>query len=90
MLPIRLPLDRIEALAARCVGGEQMTVDLQAQVIRTGDGASLSFDVDPTRREALLNGLDDIGLTLRDDVLIRAWQDRDRTRRPWAWRTVGA
>jgi 3-isopropylmalate/(R)-2-methylmalate dehydratase small subunit len=90
VLPIRLPLDRIEALAARCVGGEPLTIDLQAQVIRTGDGASLSFDVDPTRREALLNGLDDIGLTLRDDALIRAWQDWDRARRPWAWRTVGA
>jgi 3-isopropylmalate/(R)-2-methylmalate dehydratase small subunit len=90
VLPIRLPLDRIEALAGRCAGAQPLTVDLQAQAIRTGDGASLPFDVDATRREALLNGLDDIGLTLRDDALIRAWQDHDRARRPWAWRPVGA
>jgi 3-isopropylmalate/(R)-2-methylmalate dehydratase small subunit len=90
VLAIRLPLDRIEALAARCDGGEPLTIDLQARTIRTSDGASVPFDVDPTRRAALLNGLDDIGSTLRDDALIRAWQDRDRVRRPWAWRPVGA
>ncbi len=40
------------------------------------------------RREALLRGLDDIGLTLRDDAVIRAWQQTDRQNRSWAWPAV--
>ncbi len=43
------------------------------------------FAIDPLRREGLLQGLDDIGLTLKDDALIRTWQQADRARRPWAW-----
>lgn len=88
MLPIRLPTDRIEALAAETAGGAPLTVDLQAQTIRSPGGTSESFVVDRTRREALLNGLDDIGLTLRDDDVICAWQQRDREQRPWAWRPL--
>lgn len=90
MLPIRLPADRIESLAAQCGGGAPLTVDLQAQAIRPPAGPAQPFSIDPTRREALLHGLDDIGLTLREDALIRAWQQRDRAQRPWAWRPVGA
>lgn len=90
VLPIRLSLDRVEAIAARCADAAPLTVDLQAQVIRHDDGASQPFDIDPTRREGLLSGLDAIGLTLRDDALIRAWQQQDRARRAWAWRPVRA
>ncbi|MFX1681410.1 3-isopropylmalate dehydratase small subunit [Mitsuaria sp. CC2] len=90
VLPIRLPLDDIAALARQCADGASLTVDLTARTISAGDGAPQSFDVDATRREALLNGLDDIGLTLRDDAAIRAWQARDRVERAWAWRPVGA
>ena len=43
------------------------------------------FIVDAMRREALLHGLDDIGLTLKDDELIRAWQLEERQRHPWVW-----
>lgn len=85
MLPVRLPLARVEALAAQCAGGAPVTVDLRAQAISAPDGGSIAFDIDPLRREALLHGLDDIGLTLKDDALIRAWQNADRVRRPWAW-----
>lgn len=90
MLPVRLPLDRIEALAAWCADGSPLTVDLRTQTIRSGDGDPQSFDMDATRREALLSGLDAIGMTLRDDALIRAWQDQDRVRRAWAWNSVRA
>ncbi len=90
MLPIRLPPERVEALAHYSADGAPMTIDLESRTICTGDGASQPFDIDPTRREALLNGLDDIGLTLRDEAVIRAWQARDRERRAWAWRPVGA
>ena len=49
------------------------------------DGEALPFAIDLLRREALLHGLDDIGLTLKDDGLIREWQAADRQHRPWAW-----
>jgi len=87
VLAIRLPAAQVEALAATCAGGTPLTVDLIEKQIRTARGEVASFDVDATRREALLHGLDDIGLTLKDDAAIRAWQAEDRKRRPWAWRT---
>jgi 3-isopropylmalate/(R)-2-methylmalate dehydratase small subunit len=85
VLPIRLPLEAVEALAAQCAGGAPITVDLEQKSIVAPDGTSLPFAIDPLRREGLLHGLDDIGLTLKDDALIRAWQQRDRIARPWAW-----
>ena len=90
VLPIRLPPPEIEALARHCAHGTPLTVDLPTRTLRLGDGEPRSFEVDPIRREALLNGLDDIGLTLRDDAAIRAWQAQDRLARAWAWRPVGA
>ena len=90
VLPIRLPLADIEALSRRCADGSPMTIDLVAQTIRMADGVEQSFEIDTIRREALLNGLDDIGLTLRDDATIRAWQAHDRISRAWAWRSVSA
>ena len=89
VLPIRLPAPEVEALAAACAHGEPLTVDLEHQTIRTAAGVETTFTVDPLRREGLLNGLDDIGLTLKDNALIDAWQQADRSRRPWAW-PVGA
>jgi len=85
VLPIRLPLPQVEALAAQCADGAAMTVDLQACTLTAPDGRRTAFEIDPLRREALLHGLDDIGLTLKDDALIRRWQQQDRLRRPWAW-----
>jgi 3-isopropylmalate/(R)-2-methylmalate dehydratase small subunit len=88
VLPIRLPLPQVEALAAHCADGAALTVDLEAREIRTSDGAAQPFAIDATRCEGLLSGLDAIGLTLRDDAAIRAWQQRDRVQRAWAWRPV--
>lgn len=85
VLPLRLPAAQVEALAAQCAGGAAMKVDLQARTITAPDGRVSPFEIDSLRREALLHGLDDIGLTLKDDALIRAWQQADRARRPWAW-----
>jgi 3-isopropylmalate/(R)-2-methylmalate dehydratase small subunit len=62
-----------------------MAVDLEAGELTAPDGAVTRFSVDPLRREALLLGLDDIDLTLKDDAIIRAWQQADRQNRPWAW-----
>jgi 3-isopropylmalate/(R)-2-methylmalate dehydratase small subunit len=85
VLPIRLSLADVEALAAQCEAGTAMTVDLQARTVTAPDGIVREFEIDAMRREALLHGLDDIGLTLKDDAAIRAWQAGDRQRRPWAW-----
>jgi len=85
VLPIRLPLEQVEALAAQAAAGAAITVDLEQQAITAPDGSRIAFAIDPLRREALLHGLDDIGLTLKDDALIRAWQATDRAARPWAW-----
>ena len=48
-------------------------------------GSQIHFHLGVTSVHLLLNGLDDIGLTMKDDALIRAWQAADRLRRPWAW-----
>ncbi|GAB7547921.1 3-isopropylmalate dehydratase small subunit [Cupriavidus sp. 8B] len=85
VLPIQLPAETVQALAAQCASGAPVHVDLASATLTAPDGATVAFPVDPLRREALLHGLDDIGLTLKDDALIRAWQQADRTHRPWAW-----
>ena len=85
MLPIRLPAEQVEALAAQCADGAPMRVDLVSATLTAPDASVIPFVVDALRREALLNGLDDIGLTLKDDALIRSWQRQDRQRRPWVW-----
>ena len=85
VLPIRLPLAQVEALASQCAGGAPLMVDLEKQTIVAPDGTPTQFAIDPLRKEALLHGLDDIGLTLKDDAAIRAWQARDRETRSWAW-----
>lgn len=85
VLPIRLPAREVGALAAACADGAPLTVDLERRTLTAPSGAQTAFTIDPLRREALLLGLDDIGLTLRDEALIRAWQQADRAHRPWAW-----
>ena len=85
VLPIRLPMAQVELLAQQAAQGAAFTVDLETRVVTAPGGTALPFNVDPLRREALLHGLDDIGLTLKDDALIRAWQESDRAARPWAW-----
>ena len=90
VLPIRLPAAEVEALAAACAGGAALTVDLRQCSLIAPGGVQTNFSVDPLRREGLLHGLDDIGLTLKDDALIRAWQQADRMQRPWAWPAAAA
>lgn len=85
VLPIRLPLEVIEALAALCGEGAPVGVDLRDCTLTPPGGAPIPFAVDPLRREALLQGLDDLGLTLQDDALIAQWQRDDRLARPWVW-----
>ena len=63
--------------------GYELNVDLQAQTITKPDGSTIAFDVDEFRKHRLLNGLDDIGLTLQHTDDIKAYEQRRRTEAPW-------
>ena len=88
VLPIRLPDDQVKELAAEIEAAEEplVTVDLETQTIRMPSGREVTFKTDPERRDALLEGLDEIGMTLKLDAQIRAQQNRDRESRPWIYR----
>ncbi|WP_145150432.1 3-isopropylmalate dehydratase small subunit [Pseudomonas oryzihabitans] len=63
--------------------GYQLLVDLESQTVRRPDGVALSFEIDAFRKHCLLNGLDDIGLTLQDADAIASFEDRYRQSSPW-------
>ncbi len=76
MLPIRLASDVIDGLfdEVRAQEGYALTVDLKAQTITKPDGSTIAFEVDPFLKERLLNGWDQIGLTLRHEDKIAAYE----------------
>jgi len=90
VLPIRLPTEQVRALAALAAGGAPFTVDLPQNVLLAADGSRWPFEVEPMRRVSLLEGLDDIGLTLRQAGLIDDWERADLAARPWNWPTTTA
>ncbi|MBK8908224.1 MAG: 3-isopropylmalate dehydratase small subunit [Rhodospirillales bacterium] len=85
ILPIVLPDREVDRLMAAAVqeGGPTFTVDLESQTIATPDGRSVAFSVDPFRKHCLMNGLDDIGLTLENGAAIDAFEARRRSEQPW-------
>ena len=86
ILPIVLPQEQVDVLMADARKGAnaRMTVDLEAQTVTTSDGQSFSFEVDAFRKHCMLNGLDDIGLTLEKAASIDAFEAKNATLRPWA------
>jgi 3-isopropylmalate/(R)-2-methylmalate dehydratase small subunit len=85
LLPIKLSADKVDALfkAVQTNIGYKLKVDLERQVIMTPDGTDYLFDVDPHRKHCLLNGLDDIGLTLQYVADIQAFEMKHRVAQPW-------
>jgi len=85
ILPIVLGGEEIDALFAQVVQtpGYKLVVDLEQQQIVRPDGKSIAFAVDAFRKECLINGWDDIGLTLRHAEKIRAFEDNRRLEQPW-------
>lgn len=85
MLPIRLDAGIVDALfnAVQAVHGYRLKVDLEQQSISAPDGTVYKFEVDIHRKHCLLNGLDDIGLTLQHVDEIRAFEARHRVAQPW-------
>jgi 3-isopropylmalate/(R)-2-methylmalate dehydratase small subunit len=86
LLPVELPESAIEKLAEQSRDGD-FTVDLTRQVIVAPSREITKFSIDPLQRDALLEGLDEIGLTLKSADEIDAWQNADRMSRPWVWQT---
>ena len=88
LLPVVLSETAVDGLFYDCaLPGFRLVVDLDRQTVATTDGArSFKFEVDPSRRYSLLNGLDEIGLTLRHADAIRAFEARRRDQFPWLFR----
>ncbi|MHA1567870.1 MAG: 3-isopropylmalate dehydratase small subunit [Alphaproteobacteria bacterium] len=85
ILPIVLDADTVDALFREVEANEgyQLTVDLEAQTLTKPDGSVIHFDIDEYRKHRLLEGLDDIGLTLEHADEIRAYEERRKKEVPW-------
>lgn len=85
ILPIVVSPEDLEKLMddAKRGANATLTVDLEAQEIRGPDGGSIGFDIDPFRKHCLLNGLDDIGLTMEKAPSIGAFESKVEGERPW-------
>ena len=85
ILPIVLPQDQVDALMKDAEKGAnaRMTVDLEAQTVTSSDGEVFSFEIDSFKKHCLLNGLDDIGLTLEKASAIDSYEATASQARPW-------
>lgn len=82
LLPVILPEAAMDALFAKAQKGEEITIDLPSQEVRAGDQA-WSFEIDPFRKHCLLNGLDDIALTLHKSEAIKKYETQRKAAAPW-------
>ena len=87
ILPVTVPRDALDALMADASDRENpvLTVDLEAQAITRPNGAVIHFAIDEFRRDCLLDGLDDIGLTMQKVDRIDAFEARQREQQPWLY-----
>jgi len=85
ILPIRLPQKDVDKLMDDAARGANatVTVDLESQTIKGPDGGEIHFEVEEFRKHCLLNGLDDIGLTMQRQDKIDAYEDKQKLSQPW-------
>ncbi|MBV1902626.1 MAG: 3-isopropylmalate dehydratase small subunit [Marinosulfonomonas sp.] len=85
ILPIVLPKEQVELLMKEAEKGEnaRITIDLEKQEVSTSDGTAINFEVDPFKRQCLLDGLDDIDLTLEKSTSIEKFEEQAAASRPW-------
>ena len=85
MLLIKLPQDQVDLLTedARQGANATLDIDLETQTITRPSGETIAFDIDPFRKHCLLNGLDDIGLTLRKKDKINGFEESRKASQPW-------
>lgn len=90
MLPVILAEDVMDLLFAEAAAteGYQLTVDLQQQRVIRPNGQTHAFEVDAFRKHFLLNGLDEIGLTLKDSAAIHDFEEKAKASRPWVFNTL--
>jgi 3-isopropylmalate/(R)-2-methylmalate dehydratase small subunit len=86
ILPIKVPQEELDKLFDDAERGANatLTVDLASQEIRGPDGGMIKFEIDAHRKDCLLNGLDDIGLTLKKKAKISSFEEKAKAARPWA------
>ena len=86
ILPIRLPQEQVDILMSRAeeFPNEKINIDLATQKITAGNHV-IEFDMEPFRKHCLLNGLDDIGLTLEKSEAIQTFETRDKEKRTWLY-----
>ena len=87
ILPIALPQEIVDQLMedAKKGANAKLTIDLASQTITRPDGAAVKFEVDSFRKHCLLNGLDDIGLTMEKSKAIGSFEEKNRHSQPWLW-----
>lgn len=92
LLPIQLNAEHLDRLFQETVAqeGYQLIVDLETQTIKMPSGESFAFDVDEFRKHCLLNGLDDIGLTMQHVSEIKAYEERRKQEAPWLFQKTGS
>jgi 3-isopropylmalate/(R)-2-methylmalate dehydratase small subunit len=85
ILPIKLPKEQVALLMQDAERGQnaKISIDLEKQEITRPDGETIKFEMDPFRKHCLVNGLDDIGLTLQKSSSIDAFENKNRLSQPW-------
>lgn len=90
ILPLALPQAAVDALMQDAQDGRHISVDLPAQKVIRADGQEIPFDIDAFRKNCLVNGLDDIGLTLQHASKIDAFETAQKERAPWLYAATSA
>jgi len=87
ILPIQLPQNQVDQLMdeAEANPDAPLEIDLEKQKIKRGNVLSFDFEIDPARKHSLLNGLDDIGLTLEKKAHITQFENKDKEKRSWLY-----
>jgi 3-isopropylmalate/(R)-2-methylmalate dehydratase small subunit len=85
ILPIVLPKEQVDALMEDAERGEnaRITVDLEAQTVSASDGTEFAFEVDAFKKQCMLNGLDDIGLTMEKIAAVDTFEAKYQAQMPW-------
>ena len=85
ILPLALPADQVNVLMKDATDKKALTVDLPSQKVIRENGESFAFEIDPFRKHCLINGLDDIGLTLEHQLEISTFEKQQRGSQPWLY-----
>ena len=87
MLPIRVDQTTLDKLMDDAERGQnaRLTIDLENQTISGPDGGTVKFEIDPFRKQCLLEGLDDIGLTQKKAAKIETFEDKQKSTQPWLY-----